>query len=57
MITTPNAIVNPGTVMIIAIDASIADVAMTRSWCSDHFTIRTEAIWVKDLEQCDKVNG
>jgi hypothetical protein len=39
MIVLPHTIVDPRTMMIVSVNAFIADIAVSRSFCSDYLTI------------------
>ena len=40
VVALADAIVYPGTMMVVSIDTNIAEDTMSASWSSDHFTVR-----------------
>lgn len=56
MVVIANAIVDPRTVMVEALNAPVADAAVARAVSPDHFTVGTQQHWVKylhHLHECD----
>ena len=41
MVSNANAIVDPGTVVVVTFNADIANGAMARTWGTNHLTVRT----------------
>ena len=56
MIILADAIVNVGTVMILAFNASIACAAVERSVCTYNLTVGTKMARVKYLHQLDEID-
>eukprot|EP00352_Strombidinopsis_acuminata_P006348 CAMPEP_0176355546 /NCGR_PEP_ID=MMETSP0126-20121128/13371_1 /TAXON_ID=141414 ORGANISM="Strombidinopsis acuminatum, Strain SPMC142" /NCGR_SAMPLE_ID=MMETSP0126 /ASSEMBLY_ACC=CAM_ASM_000229 /LENGTH=60 /DNA_ID=CAMNT_0017708241 /DNA_START=869 /DNA_END=1048 /DNA_ORIENTATION=+ len=57
MVVVAHAVVDPGTVMIISFDTTIANVAMTRSIRTDYITIRAEQDWIELVKHISKCNA
>ena len=51
MVSNPNAVIDPGAMVIVPFDAHIADATVARSRSSHDLAIRTELDWVDELEQ------
>ena len=49
MIVDPDAVVDPGTVMVEALDTLVADTAVTRSIRPYNFTVSAQQDWIEDL--------
>lgn len=56
MIVVANAVINPRAVVIISLNASIADVAVTRSISANKLTVRAEQDWIKFIKQIAECN-
>ena len=56
MIFQANTIINPGAVMIISFDTSIANTTVTSSCSSYNFTFGTELQWINNLHECQEIN-
>ena len=56
MIRATDTIVNPRTVMVISVNALIADVAMSTLWQTNNLAERTETLCIECLQQAHKVN-
>jgi ABC-type uncharacterized transport system auxiliary subunit len=56
MILYPDTVVDPGAMMVKALNALIADTAMTRSLGSNNLAVRTEQNRVKILEHSQERN-
>lgn len=55
VVPDPNAIVDPGTVMVETLNANVADSTVAGPWGSNDEAIRTEISWRKPLEQLKEV--
>lgn len=56
VILAPDTIVQPNTVMVVAIDTFIAYIAMLGSWCSYNLTSRAQVLYILDfLDEAHKI--
>ena len=51
-----DAVVDPGTVMVISLDTAIANVTVAALWQSNDLAKRAERLWVKCFHQRDELD-
>ncbi len=56
MVPSANAVVDPGAVVVEAVDALVANVAVSASGESDYFALRTQAGGLELFKQVKEVN-
>ena len=56
MIIETNAIVDPGAVMVKALDTPVANATVTRAVCANDLTIGAEKHWIENLHHFHKTN-
>ena len=54
-VTLANAVVDPWTMMVVAVDALLAERAVAASRSPDHFTVRAETTGFQSVQELDEV--